>query len=244
MTGARRPVLRRVLACGLAAVALLLGGCIYLRLLELKLQLGDFDRNFTIQTEDGLALILRDPVLRADDVRWIGLRPETIKRDGATERWQVRWVKQLPPGVSEPVAYDLALDLGFAGGRLARVAVPEKYFAAMPKDFAANLIRSVGRGRVDHAARRLDATVGSGPAVALRPRLPALGKLLGVPTEQRIEGAETMTRYRYRPVTSEPGAAEFEMTLHFDTASGELLRWRGRTPVGNLGFNFPPPAAP
>lgn len=241
MTAARRLAVRRLLAVGLAAACLLLGGCIYLRLLELKLQLDDFDRHFAFETQTGLTLVLRSPVLRADDVRWIGFKPETIRRDQDAEHWHVRWVKELPPGVQEKLTYDLALDLDFTEGRLARVQIPEKYFAMLPKEFAAGLIRSVGRGRVDKTARRLDTTVADGPAATLRPLLPALATMLGAPTELRTAGTETMTRYRYRPVTPEAGAAHFEMTLHFDTASGELLRWHGRTPVGNVSFDFARP---
>ena len=238
MIGSRRPAVRRLLAGGLAAASLLLGGCVYLRLLELKGQLGDFDRHFALESGDGLTLVCRTPVLRTDDVRWIGLKPEATRREENREHWQVRWVKELPAGVTESGIHDLALALGFAEDRLARVAIPEKYFALMPKDFVAGLIRSVGRGQVDKLGRRLQTRVTESDLAAARPRLPAIGKLLGAPSEQRATGAETMTRYRYVPVTTEPGAATFEMTLHFDTASGELLRWHGRTPVGNLSFDF------
>jgi hypothetical protein len=239
MIRARRAGLRRAFACGLAAAALLLGGCVYLRLLELKLQLGDFDRNFALETADGLALVCRDPVLRPDDVRWIGLKPETVRRDGRAERWRVRWVKEPPPGAAaEPLAYDLEIDLGFAGDRLARVAIPEKYFALMPKEFVAGVIRSVGRGRVNQLGRKLETTVAESDMAAARPRLPAIGRLLGRPTEESTAGAETIARYRYTPVTPEPGAAVLEVRLHFDTASGDLLRWHGRTPVGQVSFDF------
>lgn len=231
---AHRPAVRRALACGLAALTLLLSGCIYLRLLELKRQLGDFDRHFALETADGLALQLREPVLRADDVRWIGLKPETIRRDGAAERWQVRWVKQLPPGVAEPEALDLALDLRFAEGRLARVAVAEKYFALMPKDFVADVIRSTAGGQVDKSARRLQATVNA----QARPNLAAIRRLLGVPSGEQADGPAVNLRYRYVPVTPEGGAAALEMTLRFAAASGELLRWHARTPVGSLAFDF------
>lgn len=244
MTGARRPAVRRLLACGLAATALLLGGCVYLRLLELKLQLDQFDRHFSLQTEQGLTLICRSPVLRTDDVRWIGLRPETVRTADSTEHWHVRWVKQLPPGVTEPGTYDLALDLDFTAGRLARVSVPEKYFALMPKGFVSGVIRSVGRGRIDTLGRNVATTVADADLAAARPRLPAIRQLLGAPSEERTEGAETTTRYRYVPVSSEPGAKVFEMVLHFATASGELLRWRAHTPVGNLAFDFAAPRRP
>ncbi|MBL9199286.1 MAG: hypothetical protein JNL39_02215 [Opitutaceae bacterium] len=234
MIPGRRLAVRRILACGLAAACLLLGGCIYLRLLELKLQLGNFDRHFALETADGLTLVCRSPVLRADDVRWIGLKPATIRREPGAEHWQVRWVKQLPPGVTEPEALDLALDLDFTDGRLARAVVAEKYFALMPKSFVADVIRSTASGQVDKSARRLQTTV----TAQARPDLPAIRRLLGVPSEEHAEDTGTSLRYRYVPVTPEAGATALEMTLRFATASGELLRWHARTPVGSLAFDF------
>jgi len=103
----------RVTALVLMVATLLLSGCVYLRLLELKLQLGKFDEYFALQTNDGLAIICHTPVLRTDDVRWIGLKPESTKKLGRAEHWQVRWVKQLPPGITatSPKASAKANDL-------------------------------------------------------------------------------------------------------------------------------------
>jgi hypothetical protein len=229
---------RRLLAFGALALALLLSGCVYLRLLELKKQLGNFDRHFVLQTEDGLALLCQHPVLLNDDIRWIGLEPEHTKRLGHAEQWQVRWVKQLPPGVTEKTQFDIVVELTFANAKLTRAAIPERYFAVMPKQFLVGVIKSLGHGKIDKSARQIDAAVSSADVAAARPTLPALDKLLGAPTDERVEGPITITRYRYVPATKGSRAGVFEMILHFDTKSGELLRWQGKTPVGNIGFDF------
>ena len=77
---------------------------------------------------------------------------------------------------------------------------------------------------------------------AARPKLPAIDQLLGRPSEERVDGPRTIVRYRYVPATPEVPAGVFEMQLTFDTQSGELLKWQGFTPVGRIGFNFPPTA--
>jgi hypothetical protein len=239
MIPVRRPGRRLGLAAVLAALALLLGGCVYLRLLELKRQLADFDRHFALHTADGLALDLKHPVLLADDVRWLGLVPEQIRAAGDAEEWQVRWVKQLPVGVLEPRRYDLVVDLTFKAGKLARVVVPERYFAVLPKAFLADVIRSVGRARVDRPAAAVESDV-----AATRPELRAIDELLGRPSEERESGPQTIFRYRYLSATGDPRAGSLDMTLVFDTASGRLLHWQGRTPVGQLGFRFTAPVSP
>jgi hypothetical protein len=229
---------RRIAALALAAFALLFNGCVYLRLLELKKQIDRFDQFFGLQTRDGLALICHEPVLRTEDVRWLGLKPESVRTLGAAEQWQVRWVKQLPPGVKEKTEYDIMLELGFANDRLTRVRIPERYFAIMPKHFVVGVIRSLGRGKIDRSGKTIDATVSAAEVAAARPDLPSIDKLLGQPSEEREEGRNTIVRYRYVPATKEPRAGVFDMHLTFHTRSGELLKWQGITPVGKIGFDF------
>lgn len=242
MTAPRRRLSPRPwLAFGLACLALLLSGCVYLRLLELKKQLGDFDRFFVLQTSDGVGIVCQDPVLTPSDVRWIGLRPEQTKRLGQAEQWQVRWVKQLPLGIAEPGQFDIIVDLGFANNRLNRITIPERYFAVMPKEFLVGVIKSLGRGRIDKSEKKIEASVSAAEVAAARPKLPSIDKLLGRPSEERVEGDNTVLRYRYIPATKESKAGVFDMHLTFQTVTGELLRWQGRTPIGNISFNFANP---
>jgi hypothetical protein len=225
-------------ALALAAALLLLSGCVYLRLLQLKHQLARFDEHFAVQTADGLAIICHKPVLLSDDIRWIGVKPESTRKLGQAEQWLVRWVKQLPPSVKEDVEFDIVLHLSFAEDKLTRIAIPEKYFAVMPKPFLVGVIKSLGQGRVDKAGKKIEAAVSAAEIAAARPKLPGIDKLLGKPSEEREEGTTTIVRYRYVPSTKESRAGVFDMHLTFDTKSGELLKWQGLTPVGKIGFDF------
>jgi hypothetical protein len=229
---------RRFAAVALASIALLLSGCVYLRLFELKKQIERFDEFFGLQTTDGLLLTCHTPVLRTGDVRWIGLKPESLRTLGSAEQWQVRWVKQTPAGITEKVEYDIVLELGFANDRLTRVKIPERYFAVMPKQFLVGVIRSLGHGKINKSQKKIDATVSAAEVAAARPDLPSIDKLLGQPTEEHVEGPNTIVRYRYVPSTKESRAGVFDMHLTFDTKTGELLKWQGITPVGKIGFDF------
>jgi len=219
---------------GLAAL-ILLSGCVYLRLLQVKRQMAKFDENFAVSTDTGVQLTCRHPVLLSDDLRWLGLAPESSKRVGSAEEWRVRWVKQLPPDVHEAGEFDIVLNLTFSNDRLVRVAIPERYFAVMPKQLLLDLLRSLGGAKVDRDQRAVEAQL-----AAARPNLPGIQQLLGRPSAETIQGDETLYRYRYVPVTSGGLArvAVFDMTVHFATASGEMRRWEGQTPVGKIGFSF------
>lgn len=242
-TPSRRSRRRFLPALALAAACLLLGGCVYLRLLELRLQLNHFDRNFALRSDQGLTIICHQPVMRTGDVRWFGVVPESIQRLGHAEQWVVRWVKQLPPGVSEKIEYDIALELGFADDRLNRVAIAEKYFAVMPKAFLVGVIRSFGRGEINQSGKSVATSVSAPDVAAARPKLAALDTLLGVPSERRMENGRVVLRYRYVPASKESKAGEFDMILQFDPATGELRHWQAVTPRGKLGVAFDPNTA-
>jgi hypothetical protein len=226
------------LAGGLAALALLLGGCVYLRLWELKRQLGKFDAHFALRTDEGLGITCLHPVVRTGDIRWIGAKPETVKILGTAEHWHLRMVKQLPPGVTESGTYDILLELSFADDKLTGVTIPERYFASIPKEFFIGIIRSFGSGTIDQTQKKVEATVGAANLAATRPRLDSIHRLLGKASEIRVDGTMTVMRYRFMPATSEPDPGVFDMTMTFDTASGDLRRWHSRTPVGGIGFKF------
>ncbi len=241
MIPARRSLARRLLVSGLAGFVLLLSGCVYLRLLEFKLQLNKFDRYFALHTDDGVAIICQEPVIRVDDVRWFGVGPELSTRLGHAEQWRVRMVKQLPPGITEERNHDLLLELGFADDKLNRIAIPESYFTVMPKAFFLGVIKSLGRGKIDRTGKSMETAVTAPDVASARPKLAAVSTLLGRPTESRVEAGITLQRYRYAPATKEETTAVFDMILRFRTASGELAGWQAVTPAGKIGLNFAPP---
>lgn len=237
---------RRAVALGLVALALFLGGCVYLRLLAFKRQLADFDRHFTLATDDGLRLGCLTPVLLADDFRWLGLTPERVDTLGTSSRWHIRWVKQLPADVRETGPHDIEMELIFTDGKFTRLYLPERYFAFVPKPFFTGLLRSLGHAGVDRSRRLAEVNFSRTERDALTARVMAtsLAMLLGTPTEQTVTATETTLRYRYTPVPPESKHGIFDISFVFDTPTGQLQRLHGRSPVGQISFNFstPPPA--
>jgi hypothetical protein len=75
---------------------------------------------------------------------------------------------------------------------------------------------------------------------AAPPRLQSITKLLGEPTERTSSEQHEIFRYRYTPVTQEPGAGLFDLRLVFDRETGELRRLHGKIPVGNIDLGFGP----
>ncbi len=248
-TGSRRRSTFSRLAVGslLATCCLLLSGCVYLRLLEFKQQLADFDKFFTLKTDDGLRLACLTPVLLDEDFRWLGLTPATVKTLGQSERWRIRWVKQLPPGAKESDAHDIEMELIFTDGKFTRLFLPERYFAFVPKPFFTGLLRSLGKAGVDKSRRLAEVNFTPEERALLTTRVVAtsLAMLLGTPSEKTVMTTHTTLRYRYTPIPPESKNGVIDMTFTFETATGQLQRLNGRSPVGQIAFNFgSPPVTP
>ena len=233
---------RRCLLAALVALAGLLSGCVCLRLLEVNRQLAQFDRFFQLETSEGIKLGFLTPVLVTGDLRWLGITPEKVRTVGMSEEWRVRWVKEVPPGVTENAVRDVEIGLIFTEDKLTRLQIDEVYFALIPKPFFVGLLRGLGTAQIDRGKR--DAAVqlaGDNGMDAASITEASLLELLGVPSERRTEGDRTHLRFRYVPTP--PGAKNgvFDLTFAFNPA-GRLVFLQGRSPVGQMSFNFDPAA--
>ena len=240
MTGSPRKW-RCIAALGLCAAALLLSGCVYLRLLALKHQLGDFNKNFGLRTTDGLRLTCFNPVLLSGDLRWLGILPEKTLKKGRNEQWWVHWVKEKSASVAEaePAAQDIELEIDFTDNRFTGFFIAERYFTFIPKSFFVGLLRGLGGAEIDKDKRSVSADIPlSANAAGGRPTIASLRSLLGTPTERHSSDGTTHLRYRYLPPTPGSSNGDFDLLFTFDIATGELVRLEGRSPVGQMLLNF------
>lgn len=230
-----RPRLRWLAVLALGSIALLLSGCVYLRLLQLKRQLADFDANFTVQVTSGLRLNCLHPVVLADDLRFLGFYPATTKRLGTAEQWTIRWVKQPAANVRESQRYEIGFDLFFAEDQFNALHVADKYLAFVPKDVIVATVKSLGRGKVDKSDRSLQADV-LGNIIPLSAR--RVSDMIGAPTERHTEGDRETFYYHFVSDDPEHLGKDCDLRLTFDVASGELVATEARMPVGRLYLKF------
>lgn len=248
MSGSPGKLRRGLAALAVGAAVLLLSGCIYLRLLALKRQLGDFDRNFTLQTHEGLRLKCLNPVLLAGDLRWLGIVPETTTKLGRFELWRVRWVKEVDARQTgpRPAAHDIELEINFAENKFVGFFMAERYFTFIPKSFFVGLLRGLGHASIDRNQRRVsaDIVIPHSEFANDRPTIDSLVGLLGDPTERRTEDGNTLLRYRYLPPAPGSNNGDFDLRFTFNLQTGELLRLEGSSPVGKMALNFESTAEP
>ena len=244
-----RQAWRRLPAAAAALACLALGGCIYLRLLELKNQLASFDRYFDVDLRDGVKITCKEPVLLDEDMAFFRLAPESRQRVGVAERWHFRWIKAYAAPGENPADYEVAADFIYVNHKLTRVILPERLFVFVPKKLFLAMIREFGHARIDRARRTASANVhvnygpGDGP-----PRLDRAGlrQMLGAPMEQQTSAAGELWRYRYRGASTDQQSGYIDVTFTIEPATQTVRHLEGVVFNGrfNFDFNEPPPHPP
>jgi hypothetical protein len=228
------------------ALCLLLGGCIYLRLLELRNQLADFDRYFSTDLRHGVTIICRQPVLLDQDMAFFRLTPASRTRIGVAERWHFRWVKNPPSPGEDPAQHEISADFIFVDHKLTRVILPPRLFAFVPKGFFLQMVRAFGHARLDRATRTASAQVHTayGPGDE-PPRLTrgSLTALLGTPTTVARQPDAVLWRYRYRAASPDQHSGYIDVTFTLDPATGVVRRVEGVVFNGRIDLDFAGPPA-
>ena len=247
--GPVRPRRAGRLLAGLAAagLCLALGGCIYLRLLELRDQLADFDRNFDVDLRHGVTIAFRKPVLLDEDMMFFKLVPESRQRLGHVERWHFRWIKAYQAPGEDPSNYEVSVDFLFVDHKLARVLLPERLFVFVPKHFFLTIVKAFGHAQIDRNRRTASADVHEDFAPGVIPPPPGdteLLAMLGAPAEQKETAAGTVWDYHYQAASAGQRSGRIDVRFTLNPASRKARRIQGRIIEFTFDINLPEPAAP
>ena len=182
---------RRAGMSALAAGVLCLSGCIWLRLLDMKNQMEDFDRWFTVPDALPFTLIAKQPVLEPADPEFIfggpptQVEPATAERD---ERRIWRWVKVAMPGDPPAAGEPLDLAVTVKDGKVSTFTVPLRFSSLVPRTPMLELMRAFGKAKVDRSTRsaKTDIAVAGWDV----PDRPALNAWFGNANWEQIFGAD------------------------------------------------------
>ena len=237
--------LRRIAALALVLLVPLFGGCVYLRLLQLKNQLADFDRHFSLDDSAGLKLGFKSPVLLDDDMSFLGMKTTLREKSGVAERWTLRWRKTPASGDPRDAIYEQSVDFGFVRGRMTTVLLPERFFVFFPKNVLVAGLRAMGRARVDREKRAATAEVQAQDQVGVTPFLPleALRKTIGAPNRVTEDGAYPEWHYSFQPTPECAGSGAIDLAFTIDPQVGTVRRVRGKLVFGTFDFWYPTPAS-
>ncbi len=228
-----------------AVCSLALGGCVYLRLLQLKNQLAQFDRYFEADTTVGLKLTLKEPVLLDKDFQeFFKWSPESRQKSGAAEKWHFRWLKHHVAADGNRAPYAVELDLIFVDGKLAKVIAPETFFAAfLPKQFVLMSLKAMGNAKIDQKKRSASVDAKESGTTARpsdRPTQAGLRALLGEPVETAGSAEAPEWRYRFDAATAHQrlGKGGIDVTFTFNPTTGRVLKMKGTTAGMSVAMDY------
>ena len=185
---------------GLLFVALALSGCVWLRLLEVKGQVDDFDKNIAITITDRLSLRFRHPVMYDEDFLYLtDLNPTRIDAMPQGTRWIVDFHKLDRNGRFEVPRKTLTFIMDFnAGRKLSGFSFSPLFLAMAPPQFLEASIRSLGKGRVDAGKRQLRVDPSDLPKIdASLPTRADMHRIYGRPYSIAKDGDDTRFVYRF-----------------------------------------------
>ena len=212
-----------------------LTACVWLRLLQLKHQLEQFDENFATEVSDHFTLIFKHPVLLNDDfVTLAKLQPTNKAQMPTGSRWIQAFHKIDAQGTLQPgVDFFFTLDFD-QDDYLTRWDFSAVFMAMVPAQFFEDSIRSLAKGRVDEASRKFKVDVKDRAKITVRPpTLQELTAVLGEPLETSEEDGKHV--YLYRFLVDSPHIDKdyqdrriTDVRLYFDPKTQELTRMGGR----------------
>lgn len=194
-----RPVRNVALVALSGAILALLSACVYLRLLEVKKQLQNFDENFSLSGRSELVIEFKHPVLRTKDVRFL-IGADPLSSSG-TEVEVQHYEFRLVQGSSETVAWPLGrlgLDLAIQQGRLVKIIVPETFMLLFPRSVVVETLKQAKDAEVFELKKLARGKIGLEKEVEAQ--LPSYSKtilLMGEPLQRANERDLQVLTYRY-----------------------------------------------
>ena len=232
--------------CVLVVTVIALTGCVWLRLLEVKHQLADFDDHVRVQVADRhFILNLLHPVLLSEDFVYLTkLHPSRVTSSPEGYRWFVDF--RIDPAASkEQAGKTIVFAMTFTPDhRLAAFDFSPLFLEMAPAAFLEASIRSLGVGKVDQGKNQLKVDAEDLPKLSARlPSRQAILAVMGPPAEQFPQDDLKGLLYRFK-ADAAPVEPKYEkrriaeVKLFFDPHSDELVRLAGRFAGLKLAIDY------
>ncbi len=213
------------------ALILPLSGCVWLRLLELKNQLGEFDKNFASKVDkNGYTLSFKQPVVFAEDLTYLSkLQPSWKETRSDGQHWFYNFKKIDASGQYISPQVSIVHQLGFSNDKLLNTWIfPPNLLTMTPAPFLELSLRGLGFSKIFRSKRQVKASFDKLPKVqAPIPTIEDVVAVLGDPIEIQQQDYGSLYIYHFQLDTDsvEEGYEDrkfMEFKLGF-TAKNEVL---------------------
>ncbi len=231
----------------IAFLAFTMSGCVFIRLLKVKLQMQKFDRYFRIEDQGGgVTLIFLEPVMLMKDIEWL-MRSRSIIQasNGRYALWKYVFKKQYPHAKTEKGNFDIAMTMFFENEKLYKARYPKKFSSILGQEFITEALKSMGTGKIDKKQRSISAAWKdkNEPDAARIPTKPDVEKVLGQPFFINRSDAGFLAYYKYTLQNASPDQikkpAAGRLWLTYRYGDGRLLSAKSKINGMTLLLDLP-----
>lgn len=225
--------------------------CVWWRLLELKHQIADFEKNIHVSVIDQhFVVTLHHPLLTSEDFLYLThLRPSRVENTVKGYYWFLDFrpvlVARKPISVAHKEDKTITFGLRFTReNTLSAFDFSPLFLEIAPPVFLEASIRSLGAGKIDQSKMQLKVNPEDLPVLkAPLPKRSAVLAVLGTPFDQFPHKGLQIMQYRFiaesEPVSPEYASRrEAEVKLFFDPAHDELVRLTGQFAGLKLAIDY------
>jgi len=213
-----------------------ISGCVYWRLFQIKMQLNEFDKYFSVIAAEDFTWHFKQPLIYSADFTFLSkLQPSSIQSEPYGQKWRLLFRKIDEQGELTRPEVNYFFTLKFNQEQLLTDFSLSPLFLNMaPAKFLKASLRSLGSGNIYESRRQLK--VSADKLLKISAQLPKQSKILqyfGQPLEKTEEDGLNVYSYHFRLETPhiEKGYEDRALSvlkLWFDKSSKELVKFGGR----------------
>ena len=218
-----------------------LNGCIYLRLLEVKKQLNQFNQYFVLEDDRGLVITFREPVLYSDDIIWLmKSAPANTPKNEYGEIWGYKFLKQYSPDSNERGDYDIEIKMLLVEDRLKSIILPQRFLKYFSKELFIKILEAMGNSTISNFQRKASSDFKTLDIIEI-PTMKNILDLLGNPYSNQSDGDTRVLVYKFSLQdinNSEKSNTELRLKFFFTQESNKLIKTYSKYRGLTMSINF------
>jgi hypothetical protein len=233
---------RRAPYLALITVLLLTTGCVFVRMMRVKSQLNDFEKNFDLNDSRGLTLVFKNPELHSNDIVWLMKgEPSEKKKIEQGELWTYVFEKEYLASMDDEGDYNIPVLMVMENGQLAEISFPERFLKNLSIPLLKKMFVSMGDAEISKL-RKSASSKFKGEDASEIPTAENVVETLGKPYSIENSGEKSEYSYIYylRKPEGEKGKKNFKFAMDFTVSNEDksLLQAKGNIRGIKMSLDF------
>jgi hypothetical protein len=193
--------------------------------MNLKLQLGEFDRYFSLHLDDGMRLYAHQPVLKLKDVNRIVGKLKNPEKNNTGESYKIH-LRQLYRSTAHAVENkDIPGELKFRSGKLSGVYLLSSSLVDLDESFIVSSLHALGNSDIQKRKKLVTGTVHYGPETPMKvPTYSDITAVLGTPYSIKSQNGDRILRFRYSIESQDGNEKSKKLSIYFTYSGDGVLK--------------------